>query len=71
VVSPAVPEDDIVRAASLIVATMDGLQVQWLLEPDVIDMASGVETAINGVLAQLRAGTTSGFSTMSGLSESR
>lgn len=62
VVPPAVPEAELVRGACLIVATMDGLQVQWLLEPDVIDMASGVETAINGVLAQLRAGPTSGLS---------
>jgi AcrR family transcriptional regulator len=58
VVPPTVPEHELVRAASLIIAMMDGLQVQWLLDPDTIDMASSVEIAINGVVAQLRAGTT-------------
>lgn len=55
VVPAAVPDTELVRAATMIIATMDGLQVQWLLEPDAIDMAHGVETAINGVLAQLGA----------------
>lgn len=54
VILATVPERDIVQAASLVIATMDGLQVQWLLDPDVVDMASGVDTAINGVIAQLR-----------------
>lgn len=62
VVPPAVPEDELLGAASLIIAMMDGLQVQWLLEPDAIDMASGVAKGIDGVLAQLRAGTTFGSS---------
>ena len=48
-----VPEGELVRAATSIIATMDGLQVQWLLEPDAVDMASGVQTVINGVIAEL------------------
>ena len=50
----AVPEHVIAQAASLIIATMDGLQVQWLLEPEVIDMAAIVERAINGTVTQLK-----------------
>ena len=49
-----VRHDDIVEAASLIIAAMDGLQVQWLLEPEVIDMAASVERMIAGTLEQLR-----------------
>ena len=56
VVPPSVPEAEFINAASLIIAMMDGLQVQWLLEPDAIDMASSVQTAIDGVVARLRAG---------------
>ena len=56
VVPDDVPQQQIDQAASLIIATMDGLQVQWLLDPGVIDMAAGVETAITAVVAQLKAG---------------
>lgn len=33
-------------AARVIVATMDGLQLQWLLEPGTVDMAGATEVAI-------------------------
>ncbi|RFA11663.1 hypothetical protein B7R22_18510 [Subtercola boreus] len=65
VVSDNVPQHQINQAASLIIATMDGLQVQWLLEPDVIDMAAGVETTITAVVAQLNAGRPGGDATQS------
>ena len=52
-VPPTVPDEEVVQAASLIIATMDGLQVQWLLEPDVINMADCVERLISGTIAQL------------------
>jgi len=42
-------------AASAIIATMDGLQVQWLLDPDAVRMTRSVELVIDGVLAQLAA----------------
>jgi AcrR family transcriptional regulator len=42
-------------AASAIIATMDGLQVQWLLDPDAVRMTESVRLVIDGVLAQLGA----------------
>ncbi|QNE22768.1 helix-turn-helix transcriptional regulator [Kribbella qitaiheensis] len=35
--------------ATAIIATMDGLQVQWLLAPDSIDMAAATETTIRAL----------------------
>lgn len=32
------PDLDVIEAASLLIAAADGLQVQWLLEPDCVDM---------------------------------
>lgn len=49
-----VPEEELTRAASGIIAVMDGLQVQWLLDPEVIDMATGVQRVIDGTIEQLR-----------------
>lgn len=54
VIARPVPEQEIRRAASDIIAVMDGLQVQWLLEPEVIDMAAGVQRVIDSTLEQLR-----------------
>ena len=43
------------KAAAAVLAVMDGLQLQWLLEPDAVDLADASEFAIqaivNGVLA--------------------
>lgn len=39
-------------ASALVVALMDGLQVQWLLESDSIDMGVLLRSGVNGVLAQ-------------------
>lgn len=36
--------------AAQVVAAMDGLQVQWLLDPQEVDMARALESLINGLL---------------------
>jgi AcrR family transcriptional regulator len=38
-------------AAAAILAVMDGLQVQWLLEPDAVDLARSTAFAIEAILA--------------------
>ena len=35
---PELSDGDALRAASLVLAVMDGLQLQWLLDPDEVDM---------------------------------
>lgn len=51
---PGVPEERLNLAASSIIATMDGLQVQWLLDPEAVDMPEAVGFAISAVIEQLR-----------------
>lgn len=54
--SGAMPGVDAQAAASLIVALMDGIQVQWLIEPENTDMRRLLEAGVRAVLAPLRAG---------------
>lgn len=42
-------------AASAIIATMDGLQSQWLLDEDAVDMPASVRLVIDSVIARLSA----------------
>ena len=44
----------VVAAASAIIATMDGLQVQWLLDPARTDMPATVELVIDALVDGLR-----------------
>lgn len=44
---------DVVVAANAIVAVMDGLQVQWLLDPAAVDMAASTERVIEALLKSL------------------
>ncbi|MBX9396564.1 TetR family transcriptional regulator C-terminal domain-containing protein [Streptomyces sp. TRM72054] len=44
-------------AANAIIAVMDGLQVQWLLAPDSVDMAASTDRVITALLADLRGGS--------------
>jgi len=44
----------VVAAASAIIATMDGLQVQWLLDPAGADMPATVELVIDALVRDLR-----------------
>ncbi|MFC9944596.1 TetR/AcrR family transcriptional regulator [Streptomyces pratensis] len=40
-------------AANAIIAVMDGLQVQWLLSPDAVDMAASTDLVVSSLLATL------------------
>ena len=44
------PPAEVDAAASSIIAVMDGLQVQWLLDPDRVAMADAVAMVIDGLL---------------------
>ncbi|WP_251152413.1 TetR/AcrR family transcriptional regulator [Cellulosimicrobium sp. Marseille-Q4280] len=44
------------RAASSIIGVMDGLQTQWLLDPDAVDLAEATAFAIEAILAATLAG---------------
>ncbi|MFF0508682.1 TetR/AcrR family transcriptional regulator [Streptomyces fimicarius] len=41
------------NAANAIIAVMDGLQVQWLLSPESVDMAASTDLVVTSLLAQL------------------
>lgn len=41
------------NAANAIIAVMDGLQVQWLLAPDSVDMAASTDLVVTSLLATL------------------
>jgi AcrR family transcriptional regulator len=56
-VVPHADEANVDLAASTIIATMDGLQVQWLLDPSAVDMTAAVRLVIDAVIAQLTATT--------------
>ncbi len=43
-------------AASTIIGAMDGLQIQWLLDPDAVDLAESTAFAIDAILASTLAG---------------
>ncbi|MFJ5778872.1 TetR/AcrR family transcriptional regulator [Streptomyces sp. NPDC093094] len=52
------PEDDprVGPAANAIIAVMDGLQVQWLLDPGSVDMAASTELTVTSLLGTLAPG---------------
>ena len=47
-----VPDTEIEAATTAIIGMMDGLQVQWLLDPSEVDMPTAVELIIESVLAR-------------------
>jgi AcrR family transcriptional regulator len=47
------PDLNVEEAATAIIAVMDGLQVQWLLAPDSVDMAASTDRVITALLADL------------------
>lgn len=55
VADPAVPAEDVLEAATAIVAVMDGVQYQFLLAPDAVDMAAVTRRTVRALLADLRA----------------
>lgn len=44
------PDVEVGRAARALIALMDGLQVQWLLQPDVVDMAAELRAEMQRML---------------------
>lgn len=46
----ALPDGEAERAANAVIAVMDGLQLQWLLDPDAVDLAEATRFAIESVL---------------------
>jgi AcrR family transcriptional regulator len=53
------PTDDAIDAAACsIIAVMDGLQIQWLLSPDVVKLADASAFAINALLLSAISGHT-------------
>ncbi|ATG56169.1 TetR family transcriptional regulator [Brachybacterium ginsengisoli] len=55
VADPSIPEQEVLETAAAIVAVMDGVQYQFLLEPDAVDMAAVTRRAVRALLADLRA----------------
>ncbi|MEV5440019.1 TetR family transcriptional regulator [Streptomyces sp. NPDC052682] len=47
------PDLNLEEAATAIIAVMDGLQVQWLLSPDSVDMTAATDRVITALLADL------------------
>jgi AcrR family transcriptional regulator len=44
------PDGQAERAANAVIAVMDGLQLQWLLDPDAVDLAEATGFAIESIL---------------------
>ena len=57
VADPTLDEQDVLEAAAAIVAVMDGIQYQFLLAPESVDMAAVTRRAVRAILADLRAGS--------------
>lgn len=47
------PDLNLEEAATAIIAVMDGLQVQWLLAPDSVDMTAATDRVITALLADI------------------
>lgn len=54
---PTVSEQDVLETAAAIVAVMDGIQFQYLLEPEAVDMAAVTRRTVRALLSDLRART--------------
>ncbi|PUB31604.1 TetR family transcriptional regulator [Promicromonospora sp. AC04] len=48
--SVTLPEGEPERAAAAVIAVMDGLQLQWLLDPEAVDLAAATGFAIESIL---------------------
>src|SRR5690606_30736848 len=48
------PGTDVAETAAAVVAVMDGLQVQWLLDPERVDMIAVTRRTVDALLAALR-----------------
>ena len=54
VTADTIEEIRLSQAASTIIGAMDGLQVQWLLDPEALNMPDAVEAVIESMIAWLR-----------------
>jgi AcrR family transcriptional regulator len=54
---PEVDRDLAYQAAGAILGVMDGLQIEWLLDPDAVDLAETTEFAIQAIVAAALAGS--------------
>jgi len=50
------PEPELVEAASAIIAVMDGLQVQWLIDPATVNLGEASAYAIEAIVDRVAAG---------------
>ena len=57
VCGPDLPEDVCTQAASSIIGVMDGIQLQWLLDRDAVDLPEATRFAIEAILVAAQAGT--------------
>jgi AcrR family transcriptional regulator len=46
-------DPEVTAAANAVIATMDGLQEQWLLEPSAVDMRRSIELVLNSLVRHL------------------
>jgi AcrR family transcriptional regulator len=51
------PDLNLEEAATAIIAVMDGLQIQWLLAPDSVDMGAATDRVITALLADITTNT--------------
>lgn len=47
------PEEELLQAAASVIAVMDGLQVQWLLSPNTVNMPLAIDAVVDGLVAWL------------------
>ncbi len=56
VCGPDLPDDVCTHAASSIIGVMDGIQLQWLLDEDAVDLPEATRFAIEAILTAAKAG---------------
>ncbi|WP_223691538.1 TetR/AcrR family transcriptional regulator [Leifsonia poae] len=57
VVGPDADPKAVRDGANAVIAVMDGLQVQWLLDPNAVDMPATVQTVLDEIIDRLSTGT--------------
>lgn len=60
VADPTIAEADVLETSAAIVAVMDGVQYQFLLDPGAVDMTAVTRRTIRALLADLRSGSAMG-----------
>lgn len=57
VCGPDLPEDICTHAASSVIGVMDGIQLQWLLDKEAVDLPEATRFALEAILVAAMAGT--------------